>query len=209
MSFTAAGSQYLQTTPENLPSYPFSINVWFLIDSINSQRNIVLLHNTTNAQRFALFSNTSNQLSMAVVDSAATTTSITSPTIQVNTWYMATGVFESATNRTVYLNGGNATTSTVSRTPTTPTRLLVGAQYTGTITSNFSGNIGEVAIWSKALTASDVNSLYTTAKAPMISTSNLQVYYPLIRTSDITNYMGASTTNNNNMRNGIHYRRYG
>lgn len=208
MAYACNGTQFLRTTPQTMFTYPFTINCWFYLNTVSAQRNLVLLHNTGDAFRFALLTNASNQLVLAAVDSGGTTqTALTAATVSANTWYMATGVFTSATSRTVYLNAANGTTGTVSRTPTTPTRVLLGAQYTGTTSANLNGSIAEVAIWDAALTTAEISSLYTTTKASLIRPANLQIYYPLVR--EVVNHTGTQTINDNTGTVGVHYRRYG
>ena len=212
MAITSNGSTiYFQATPETMFSYPFTINFWGRLASGGVKSNFVTLHNTSDSYRFAIFTNTSDQLTLSAVDSGGNTdTSATTTSVITNTWFMGTGVFTSATSRTIYLNGTDATTGTTSRTPTTPTRILLFADYTGAVSVNCSGIIGEVAVWDAALTSSDVASLYTTAKASLIRPSNLQIYYPLFRTATaIVNVTGKSTTVNNNTRIFAHHRRYG
>ena len=209
-SCAATGTEYLRTTPESLFSYPFTINCWFRLTTVSAQRNLVMLENSGNGQRLALFVNSSNNLVLVVVDSGGTTqTTITGVAIAANTWYMATGVFTSATSRTVYLNGANAVTGTVSRTPTTPARVLIGAQYAGVgTTSNLNGRIAEVGIWDVALGTSDIDSLYNYAKPTAVQPRNLQIYYPLVR--EVYNICGRDTVNNDGGTKGAeHQRRYG
>lgn len=208
MAYACNGTQFLRTTPETMFSYPFTINCWFNLTTISAQRNLVLLHNTTDAYRLGLFTNASNQLVLVAVDSGGTTqTALTAATVSASTWYMATGVFTSSTSRTVYLNAANGTTGTTTRNPTTPTRMLLGAQYTGTTTANLNGSIAEVAIWDAALTTAEISSLYTTTKASLIRPANLQIYYPLVR--EVVNHTGTQTINDNTGTVGVHYRRFG
>lgn len=208
-SCAATGTEYLRTTPESLFSYPFTINCWFRLTTVSAQRNLVMLENSGNAQRLALFVNANNNLVLVAVDNGTTQTTITGVTIAANTWYMATGVFTSATSRTVYLNGANAVTGTVSRTPTTPARVLIGAQYAGgATTSNLNGRIAEVAIWDVALGTSDIASLYNYAKPTAVQPGKLQIYYPLVR--EVYNICGRDTVNTDGGTKGAdHQRRYG
>lgn len=204
------GAQYLRTTPETIFSYPLTMNGWFYATNNATQRNLMMLHNTADGTRFAVALNASNQLFLAAVASSGTTqTTITTPTVSTNTWFMATVVIASATSRTIYLNANNATTGTVSRIPTTPTRILMAGQYTGGATSgNFTGNFGEIAVWDTTLTVADITSLHRGAKASIIRPQNLQIYYPLLR--DVVNYTGTHTINDNTgVTGGEHPRRYG
>jgi hypothetical protein len=123
---------------------------------------------------------------------------------------MATAVGTSATSRTIYLNGGSSATNTTSRAITTPTRWLIGGNYSGAITPTLEGQVAEVAVWDTTLSAADIASLYTTTKAETIKPQNLKIYIPLIRdiieergsTSSITSVLSDTTVE-------PHVRRYG
>lgn len=204
----AAGTQYLRTTPQTLFTYPFTMNLWFRITSLGTQKNLVMMENSINGERFAFFVSTANNLIFAAVDvNGPIQNSISSVT--ANTWNMATAVCSSSTSRTIYLNNANATVSTTNRVPTLPTRIMMGAQWNGSVvTPNMLGDIAEVGIWNQALSTQDIASLYRGTKPSYVKPQNLKNYYPLIR--DITNHNGTHTVNNNTGSQGtVHYRRYG
>ena len=77
-------------------------------------------------------------------------------TLAANTWSFCGVVFSSATSRTVYLNT-EAVTDTTNVTAVAMDRLNVGALAGPATFAN--GAIGEVAVWTIALTASDMATL--------------------------------------------------
>lgn len=209
-NLTGNGTDYIQGTA-TLFSYPFSINLWFYPPSgALGTLQMFVLHNTTDAQRFALQINTS--LSRINFNAFTTANALATASINytANAWNMATVVAASSTSRTIYLNNTGAITNTTSRAVTTPTRWLIGANYSGTIGPNFEGQIAEVAVWNTTLSTADIASLYTTTKAEYIKPQNLKVYVPLIRdineergsTSSITSVISDTTIE-------PHVRRYG
>jgi hypothetical protein len=80
----------------------------------------------------------------------------------------------SATSRTTYLNGKPGTTDTTNVTPAgTPSYLLIGAiQDNNLIQGFFTGSIGEVCIWSKAMSAAEAAYLADPG-------NRFELYYPL------------------------------
>lgn len=208
-SCAATGTQYLRTTPASLFSYPFTINCWFNLTTTGAQRNLVLLENPTDSHRMGVLVSVANAVVLVATDGGGTTQTIHNTTISASTWYMVTGVFTSTTSRTVYVNAVNPSTGTVSRNPTTPTRVLLGAQFVNpTTTSNLNGSICEVAIWNAALTATDISSLYKSPRATSVVPQNLEIYYPLVR--EVHTLCGTHTVNTDGGTKGAdHYRRYG
>lgn len=105
----------------------------------------------------------------------------TTAAYSANTWHHAAAVYESATSRTAYLDGGNAGTDTVSVSPSGVDTTTIGA--TGVGASAFgqfmSGRIAEAAIWSVALTAAEIAALARGFIPPQIRPQSLVAYWPL------------------------------
>lgn len=78
-----------------------------------------------------------------------------------NTWYHITAVFDDAANTmTIYVNGVQSNQATVTTSPGQPNnKLYIGALSDNT--RNFNGTIDELAIFNKALTASEAAALYS------------------------------------------------
>lgn len=84
-------------------------------------------------------------------------------TLNLNTWYMLTASFDNSTKiLTTYLNGLSVGTATfASSTPNTSAQVYrIGQQITGTA-SYITGEVGQVLIYSRALTATEVLQNFT------------------------------------------------
>jgi hypothetical protein len=84
-------------------------------------------------------------------------------TLNLNTWYMLTASFDNSTKiLTTYLNGLSVNTATfASSTPNTSAQVYrIGQQITGTA-SYITGEVGQVLIYSRALTATEVLQNFT------------------------------------------------
>ncbi len=77
-------------------------------------------------------------------------------------WQFVACVMSSTTSRTVYVNGSAGTTDTTSSTVTTlPNTVTVGAtNHTSAFDNFFTGSIDEVRVYNRALSASEIQSLY-------------------------------------------------
>lgn len=98
-------------------------------------------------------------------------------------WAHACAVYASSTSRTAYLNGGGAATNTSTSNPTGFTRIQIGARRVSSTNDNFfSGRIGEVGVWSAALTAKEIEALAAGVACSKIRPQSLVFYAPMIRT---------------------------
>ena len=102
-----------------------------------------------------------------------TTARYTNATTALNTtqWFLITTVYNSATSRTIYINGtGEATNTTnVAYSSNANNRLNIGRFADSTPTNYFNGCVDDVRFYSTALTAGQIYNLY--AKPASLSTS--------------------------------------
>ena len=113
-----------------------------------------------------------------------------------NTWNHACGVFQSSTSRTIYLNGGNSATSTVSRVTTVTSPALRIGEFLATNPFKMRGRLAEVGIWNAALTAAEIASLAKGMTCDKVRPESLVFYAPLVR--DLIDQKGGLTITNNN-----------
>lgn len=99
----------------------------------------------------------------------------------------------STTSRAGYLAGGSAVTNTASFTLPNMTALHIGALDGA---APFDGDLSEIALWSEALTQSEVTALANGAAAYLVRPHALRFYAPLIR--DLIDIRGALAITNNN-----------
>ena len=111
-----------------------------------------------------------------VASSASTTTAFSA-----NTWIHAAAVFESATSRTAYLNGGGGATDATSVTPGTVDSTSIGRMRWPTGSTNFfsDGNFAECAIWNVALTVAELVGLSRGLTPLQVRPQSLMAYWPL------------------------------
>lgn len=97
------------------------------------------------------------------------------------------------TSRAGYLAGGSAVTNTTAVTLTNMTALHIGS-FDGT--SNFDGDMSEIAMWNEALTQSEVGALAKGAAAYLVRPHALRFYAPMIR--DLKDIRGGLAITNTN-----------
>jgi len=105
----------------------------------------------------------------------------TSTGITLSTWMHACGVLASATDRRCYLNGGSVGSSTTNVSfPATPTTFTLAAYHNNSVASTFfAGRLCEVAVWSAALDATEVNALAVGFSPLLVRPQALLDYWPL------------------------------
>jgi len=89
-------------------------------------------------------------------------------------WYHIVGVFNSATDRKLYVNGDQHGANTSSVTFVTTNQQVRVGRYVGTNTNYFSGYIDDVRIYNKTLTKQEIQTMYT-ARAPIHTIQYLNV----------------------------------
>lgn len=112
-----------------------------------------------------------------------------------NVWTHGAAVFESATSRIAYINGGNSGTNATSKTPTGVTDTVIGAFNAGAAYNHTAVKIAEVGIWDVALTAEEVAALADGVSPLLIRPANLVKYVPILGTaSPERDFMGGEWT---------------
>jgi hypothetical protein len=191
----------LVLTNSNLTNPPFTVNLWFkkqaaFSSSAHAFINICRTDNDLSLFEIGTGTGSPRRFRMRVQDlsSGATNTSNTSVGAAVGTWYMLTAVFEASNNRTLYVDGANPVTNTATRTTNAPNKIVIGGissnqtLYVGTgidpsygVSLFAGGSTAEVAVWSAALTAAEITSLYKGARTIQVRPQSLVTYLPLVR----------------------------
>lgn len=162
--FTAASSQYLEYASAvsgphiDITAYPFSMCGWFrssgaaaagvaMSDSSVSNVNLAIGPAILTVNEMGIFARNgaSNEFTVSV-DS--------------NTWYHVAGVFNSATDRELFINGVSQGTDTGSVTfPSGLDVSGVGRLGDSTPSAYFNGEMAYVRIFNSALSSTDINNL--------------------------------------------------
>lgn len=205
-NFIAANSRYLSTTSP-VSGVPFTFGCWMRNTSLiaTTARSSLVLYGTANSlQRYHLRYTLDNSgvngvLSFLTNDGVnAQVNLLGSEIVSVNAWYHLCGVVTSTTSRALYVNGSSVSSSTATQNNISLSNLYIGCTInaSGTPTVLMDGDLADAAIWSVALSDSEIASLGKGIPANLVRPSSLEFYAPLIR--DLTDQVGGRTITNNN-----------
>lgn len=97
-------------------------------------------------------------------------------------WQFVAGVFTNDTTRAARLGTTDAAGPTGSRPLASINKLTIGARYaSGVRGAYFVGDVAEVAVYSAALSAQDLDTLFRGFSATRVKPQSLVLYAPLIR----------------------------
>lgn len=162
MAVNYNGSTWQISSSFPVSGYPLTISAW-LRKTSNALRGAVSVFSTSDTSRFYIGTNSSGIPLLSVTTTSGTTQSATGASVAPDSiWFHVTGVFTASNLRVLYVNGIQDGINTNTRTVSAMDSLIFGGIRT---TSNNSGNrwigdVAEVCIFSSALSAADVLSLY-------------------------------------------------
>jgi hypothetical protein len=159
MSFNGS-NQYINIAQPIITTYPFTISAWIKPDRVTGTQGIVFKGRSTAGNRYFGI-NLDNATFQITARNTTARTANGTIAAQAGQRYHVVGIFASATNRTIYVNGiqGGTSTNSVTLDTTAPQHRTIG-KYAGTATNYFSGSIDEVRIYNKVLTSGDIQNLY-------------------------------------------------
>ena len=119
----------------------------------------------------------------------------------LNEWVFAVGTYDGTTQK-LYINGSLDVSKSTSQTISTTTDARIGTRSYSTPTNFFNGNLANVAIWNRALSSDEINSvMWKSYEALSGAESNgLQAWYSL---DDISGTSVPDSSGNGN--NGTAY----
>lgn len=121
--------------------------------------------------------------------------------VSLNTWYHAVGVKDGTTLR-LYINGSEVATTT--SVPATMKNNAVGPDKISSYgVHQFGGQVDELALWTSALSASDINTIYNSGNGAIdLSTYNPVTWWRFEEGSGTTVEDSGSGSNTLNLFNG-------
>jgi hypothetical protein len=144
-----------------ITAYPFTFESWVKIDTIVGALTFLSINDSANGSRYFLIDTSSAKFRITARNTTSTVTTGTT-TIVANTWYHLAGVFASATDRRLYLNGvlEASDTSSVTFTNVITNQVLFGLQRTLTPNNYLDGKLSDVRIWNTARTETEILDNY-------------------------------------------------
>lgn len=185
--FTETSGQFMARTTAPVSTYPCTISVWYKPSNNTSNQSIVYLGSATDQRRFLIYRTSSVSNNFAAMDNRSNggaVIQIIVSTTQLNsstTWYHVVGVYASATDRKLYVNGVFEASDTNSMTTTSLDKMGIGARAAPAPSYGLYANakIAEVAIWNVALSSAEILSLAKGANPQAVQPAALKSYIPL------------------------------
>lgn len=214
-NFTAASSQYLNTTASPLgtgqlgnhtismilrgaPANPISsiFSISRSSDSGGINNPAIVIQNNNGLVRYFLRSNSSPDGTAWNGNNSNTAGGLEGGTAFDNSSHHLCCTLSSSTSL-IYVDGVNTASNTAASVPTQigMDRLGIGAFVRGNVLQYYSGQIAEVGIWNAALTAAEIASLAKGMTCDKIRPQSLVFHAPLVR--DLNDQKGGLTITNN------------
>ena len=165
MYFNNNQTEYLELDASPVTSIPCTILAWICPDSItegNYYYPLYIANKNTTDQAWGLLLNYINDGEVSLITNILVPgRAVSSKCISAGQWHQIAGVIASPTDRRCFVDGGNMGTNSVfSGTPSGLNRISIGRAGDSTPGYYYSGKIGCVFVWNRALTKSEIAWLY-------------------------------------------------
>jgi hypothetical protein len=184
LSFPAQGSAEFNGTSDYIQlNDPFShtnhtIAAWVYVS--NDANNKIIFDNRDAGSDGLVFFSTGSE----IIQHTFNNSTLASTSSYTDEWIYAVGNYDGTTQR-LYINGSQVASATTSQTISTTTNAIIGARSFSTKDNYFNGNLANVAIWNRALTSDEINSVMWKSYEGLTGaeSNGLQAWYSL---DDIT-----------------------
>ncbi len=188
-------NDYVAINSVNVSGYPFTFSAWIKTGTIGSSDRVIvnIADNSSSRRYFGIFvgEDEGGQVCIRGRNGGHRTVHST-VTVDDNKWHHVVGVFASATDRTLYIDGiSEATDSRNVNYSTSVNTTTIGRWGDSTPKSYFDGDIDEVQIWDIALSETQIREMMckkiTSSNLPTgLNWSSLKGYWRLDETSGLT-----------------------
>jgi len=202
LSFPAQGSAGFNGTSDYIQTdNPFShtnhtIAAWVYAN--DDANNKIIFDNRDAGSDGLVFFSTGSE----IIQHTFNNSTLASTSSYTDEWIYAVGSYDGTTQK-LYINGSQVASATTSQTINTTTNAIIGARSFSTKASFFNGNLANVAIWNRALTSDEINSVMwkTYEQVSTTESNGLQAWYKLsadevlsgTSTATLTTYANANS----------------
>jgi len=138
-----------------ITGYPFTMTGWFRVPNINVAMTLMRFNDTATGTDYEMLFGGHSTNWAGILVATPLSKAVKSTTAMIpGQWHQVTGVFESNTNRTVYLDGGNSGSSELPRAFNGADSFVLGNFRT-----NDYVDVAEAAVINRALTVEEIEQL--------------------------------------------------
>lgn len=172
-------TQYIQRATNLVTAYPFTISTWMKSDTTVWLHGVVSFARSSSTNRMWNIEHNGTTIRQSAQNTAANYANATTA-LTTTDWFLVTAVYNSATDRDIYINGVYEWTNTTSVTYSSnaANRLNIGRLADSTPTNYYDWCVDDVRFYSTALTSGQVYTLY--AKPATLTTSATTNASPLL-----------------------------
>jgi hypothetical protein len=166
-------------------SYPFTMAGWMYTTNLNQIGVLVGIDDDSVLQNCIHFRGTeAGDYLAAATYATGWALAYTSTGVSSGTWHHFMAVYNSATDRRIYIDGASKGTDTANQDASAATDLNIGCRYGHTggaaASLHFEGKLAHVGVWTSALSDANAVSLATGLPPTLVDAANLEEYWALI-----------------------------
>ena len=176
-------TNYVDVDREIISKYPFTLSAWIKTNGFSDEDEDMVIVSLANPskkdQYFGIFIGEDENGKACIRARKGPEKTVNGTVVLTDgEWHQIVGVYSSKNNRKLYVDGElEASDNRKVDFPKDVDLLTMGRWGDQTPMSYFNGNIDEVQIWNKALSAEEISEYYSTA--PSGEENNLKAYYKL------------------------------
>ena len=178
--FDGANDKLERTATLPVTGYPFSVSLWVKPTGLGITDTYFVLGQDAVSTDFWTVQQQSSNLIRAITNDGGIANASTTTEVTAGNWHHVLAVFASTSSVSIYFDTHLEQVNLSPRNPAAPDVIRFGESPTGG--SDFAGRLGEMAVWSSALTADDAVTLGLGAPPTEVGTP--VAYWPL--TADAT-----------------------
>lgn len=197
--FDDASEEYLKIDQAVVSGVPLAMAAFFKSDDLANNQVIISLTNAAGSSIFMLWAagpDGGDPIRVQTGDEVSGAVAGTSSGYSAGTLHHACGIFASATDRRVFIDGGSKGTNAVNITPVNLNTTSIGARIRAAVSLPMSGLIAEAAIWDlsnwpgatnsdKADNFEKILDSLAGGYSPRFFSLGLKAHWQLIRDEDI------------------------
>lgn len=198
--FVRASNEYLEIATAPVTVAPLTVSCWANTDVSTTTDDYCLLQiqdasTTDDYWRLNADGDTnSGEFTWRAKRSSGSAIAVSTLVPTTGIWYHIAGIEISSSSRKILVDGGNSGTNATSKVPVNIDTMAIGRERDSTPGDSWEGKIAEVAVWSAALTDTEVGIL-AAGYSPLFVRPQSLVFYSLLIRDLIEKISGTTLAN--------------